>query len=233
MKRVLVIAAHPDDELLGVGGTIRRLTNKGIECRAIIMAEGITSRSNKRNEADKNELVELKKDANNAAKIIGFKSIDFCELPDNRMDSMELLDVIKIVSIYIEKYQPDTIFTHHYGDLNIDHRITCEAVLTACRPVGKYGVKRILSFEIQSSTEWNYAYKEPFKPNVYYDITDTFDAKVKGMNCYRSESANFPHPRSIESLEALAKWRGSIITIDVQSCNCALNNVGVIPEISV
>ena len=147
MKRVLVVAAHPDDELLGVGGTIRRLVNEGVECRAIIMAEGITSRSNKRNEANKDELAELKKDAHDAAKIIGFKSIDFCELSDNRMDSMQLLDVINIVSNYIEKYQPDTIFTHHRGDLNIDHRITCEAVLTACRPVGKYHVKKRTNFK--------------------------------------------------------------------------------------
>ena len=136
MKKVLVFAAHPDDELLGLGGTVRRLSDEGIDVCAVIMAEGITSRADTRNEADKNEVAELQEDARKAAKIVGYKSIDFCGLPDNRMDGMELLDVIKIVSKFIEKYQPDTIFTHHHGDLNIDHRITCEAVLTACRPVG-------------------------------------------------------------------------------------------------
>ena len=143
MKNVLVIAAHPDDELLGVGGTIRKLANQGVCCRAVILAEGITSRADKRSDADTNELVELQKDARKAAEIVGYSSIDFCQLPDNRMDGMELLDVIKVVSKYVEKYNPDTIFTHHHGDLNIDHRIACEAVITACRPVGKYGVNNI------------------------------------------------------------------------------------------
>ena len=213
MKNILVIAAHPDDELLGVGGTIRKLANQGVCCRAVILAEGITSRADKRSDADTNELVELQKDARKAAEIVGYSSIDFCQLPDNRMDGMELLDVIKVVSKYVEKYNPDTIFTHHHGDLNIDHRITCEAVITACRPVGKYGVNNIYTFEIPSSTEWNYTYGEPFNPNMYVDVSDTVLAKVEGMECYRSESANYPHPRSKEALLALAGYRGSNVGV--------------------
>jgi len=209
MKNVLVFAAHPDDELLGLGGTVRRLANEGVTVRAVIMAEGITSRSDTRDQADKNELAELKEDAQKAAEIVGYKSIEFCGLPDNRMDGMELLDVIKIVSKYVEKYHPDTIFTHHHGDLNIDHRITCEAVLTACRPVGDYCVKRIYAFETPSSSEWNYNYSESFTPNVYFDVTDTLEAKVKGMACYRTESTSYPHPRSAEGLRSLGKTRGT------------------------
>ncbi len=209
MKKVLVFAAHPDDELLGLGGTVRRLSDEGIDVCAVIMAEGITSRADTRNEADKNEVAELQEDARKAAKIVGYKSIDFCGLPDNRMDGMELLDVIKIVSKFIEKYQPDTIFTHHHGDLNIDHRITCEAVLTACRPVGDYCVKRIYTFETPSSSEWNYNYSEPFTPNVYFDVTDTLEAKVQGMACYRTERALFPHPRSAEGLRSFGRLRGT------------------------
>lgn len=209
MKNVLVIAAHPDDELLGEGGTIRKFSNMGICCRAVIVGEGITARAEKRNNVDFYQLDKLKKDALNAATIIGYQSIDFCDLPDNRLDGMELLDVIKIVSFYVEKYHPDTIFTHHYGDLNIDHRIVCEAVLTACRPVGDYFVETIYSFETPSSTEWNYIYKKPFTPNVYIDITKTADVKIKAMKCYQSESSVFPHPRSSEALEALAVLRGS------------------------
>ena len=143
MNRVLVFAAHPDDELLGLGGTIRRLVNEGVEAHAVILAEGITSRSDKRELANNDELKELQDDARKAAAIVGYSTIDFCGLPDNRMDGCELLDVIKIVSKYVEHYKPDTIFTHHHGDLNIDHRITCEAVLTACRPVNDYDIKRI------------------------------------------------------------------------------------------
>lgn len=209
MDNILVIAAHPDDELLGVGGTIRKLVNKGKECRAIIMAEGITSRAEKRSEANLLQLIKLKSDAMDAAKIIGYSSIDFCELPDNRMDSLDLLDVIKNVSKYIEKYRPDTIFTHHHGDLNIDHRITCEAVLTACRPIGQNNVKRIFAFETPSSTEWNYNYSEPFKPNVFIDVTKTIQTKIQAMQCYCSEIAKYPHPRSPEGLQSLARYRGT------------------------
>ena len=173
------------------------------------MAEGITSRADSRSDADVTEVKELQNDACMAAEIIGYKSIDFCGLPDNRMDGMELLDIIKIVSIYVEKYDPDTIFTHHHGDLNIDHRITCEAVLTACRPVGDYGVKRIFAFETPSSTEWNYNYSEPFTPNVFFDVTDTVWEKITAMSCYLSESTQYPHPRSPEGLESLARLRGT------------------------
>ena len=214
MNRVLVVAAHPDDELLGVGGTIRRLANEGIECRAVIVGEGITSRADKRAEADFNELMELQKDARNAAEKVGYQSIDFCELPDNRLDGMELLDVIKVVSKYVDKYKPDTIFTHHHGDMNIDHRIVCEAVLTACRPVGDYFVERIYGFETPSSTEWNYTYNQPFMPNVFFNVSDTVMAKIDGMNCYRSESAQYPHPRSSKALLALAEYRGSNVGYD-------------------
>ncbi len=209
MEKILVVAAHPDDELLGLGGTIRKLANMGKEIHAVILAEGITSRAKTRSEANFSELNELRADALKAAKIVGYSSIDFCDFPDNRMDEVDLLDIIKVVSQYVEKYKPDTIFTHHHGDLNIDHRLTCEAVLTACRPTGNYFVKRIYSFETPSSTEWNYNYSEPFKPNVYFDVTDTLNAKIEGMKCYRSENTIYPHPRSSEALESLGNFRGS------------------------
>ncbi len=209
MEKVLVFAAHPDDELLGLGGTVRRLTNEGKEVRAVILAEGITSRSDHRADADPEELKKLQEDARKAADVIGYRSIEFCGLPDNRMDGPELLDVVKIVSGFIEKYRPDTVFTHHHGDLNIDHRITCEAVLTACRPVGDCCVKRIYAFETPSSTEWNYNYPEPFTPNVYFDVSETLEAKVQAMACYRTEFTQYPHPRSAEGLRSLGQYRGT------------------------
>ena len=215
MKNILVFAAHPDDELLGLGGTIRRLANEGGIVRAVIMAEGLTSRAESRDKANKKELLALQRDAKKASNIIGYKSIDFCGLPDNRMDGLELLDVVKIVSKYVEKYKPDTIFTHHHGDLNIDHRITCEAVLTACRPVGNYSVKRIFAFETPSSSEWNYNYSEPFKPNVFFDVTETIESKIKGMKCYKTEVAQPPHPRSADALLALGKYRGSNVGFQI------------------
>ena len=99
---------------------------------------------------------------------------------------MDLLDIIKSVSEFIEQYKPDTIFTHHHGDLNIDHRRVCEAVLTAVRPMQGERVKRIYAFETPSSTEWNYNFESPFCPNVYFNITDTLEAKLAAMACYRS-----------------------------------------------
>ncbi len=209
MKRIVVFAAHPDDELLGLGGTVRRLADEGCELHAVIMAEGLTSRANTRDEADLSGLEELQEDARKAAGIVGYKSIEFCGLPDNRMDRMELLDIVKIISKFVEKYTPDTIFTHHHGDLNIDHRLTCEAVLTACRPVGENKVERIFAFETPSSTEWNFNYNEPFTPNVYFDVTNTLEAKIKGMACYCSESTKYPHPRSAKALRSLGRLRGS------------------------
>ncbi len=213
LNNILVVAAHPDDELLGLGGTIRRLVDEGAEARAIILAEGLTSRGDKRDDIDNTLLEELKKDAKNAAHEVGYKSIEFCGCPDNRMDEMDLLDIIKIVIRYIGKYHPDTVFTHFHGDLNIDHQKVNEAVLTACRPVGGYCVKHIYAFETPSSTEWNYRYTEPFMPNVYFDISETLDAKVKGMEYYQSERRKYPHPRSGEALRALAGYRGSNVGI--------------------
>lgn len=215
MKKVLVFAAHPDDELLGVGGTVRRLADEGITVRAVIMAEGLTSRADSREVVDKGCLLRLQEDARKAAEIVGYKSIEFCGLPDNRMDGMELLDIIKVVSKYVEKYQPDTIFTHHHGDLNVDHRITCEAVLTACRPVGEYCVKRIFTFETPSSSEWNFLYPEPFIPNVYFDVSGTLEAKVEGMAYYRTENTIYPHPRSAEALRSLGRLRGSNVGFEM------------------
>lgn len=209
MKNVLVVAAHPDDEILGVGGTVKKFATEGKIVRAVIVAEGLTSRTDTRTETDKKELVKLQEDGRKAADTVGYKSIEFCSLPDNRLDTEALLDIIKLVTKYVEMYQPDTIFTHHHGDLNIDHRRTCEAVLTSCRPVGNYSVQRIYAFETPSSSEWNYNYTEPFCPNVYVDIGDAIDAKIKAMSCYSTESTAYPHPRSAEALRALAQYRGS------------------------
>lgn len=206
---ILVVAAHPDDELLGEGATIRRLVNEGARARALILAEGATSRSEHRDDADPDELKELWDDVLAASKVIGYESIDFCGFPDNRMDQLDLLDIIKAIAKHIGQYRPTTIFTHHPGDLNIDHEITCRAVLTACRPVGDDPVKRIYAFETPSSTEWNYVYSNPFRPNVYFDVTETLECKIEGMSKYRSESMEFPHPRSAESLRALAEFRGT------------------------
>ncbi|WP_058953766.1 PIG-L deacetylase family protein [Clostridium tyrobutyricum] len=210
-KKILVIAAHPDDEILGVGATIAKHVQYGDSCTALILGEGMTSRYDKRDLADTSKLEELHKDTFQAGKIIGYEKVYLENLPDNRFDSVDLLDIIKIVEKYIDKIKPDIIYTHHGGDLNVDHRKTYEAVLTATRPIESDCVKEIYCFETVSSTEWNFEYSNLFVPNYFVDITETLESKLKAMKYYKSELRNFPHPRSIDNLIASAKKWGSVV----------------------
>lgn len=212
MSRILVIAAHPDDEILGLGGTIRKLVNKGHAAECVILGEGMTSRASKREDADTNSLDGLKNETLCASKIIGFNKVCFSNLPDNRFDSMDLLDIVKEVDKYVQSIKPDIVYTHHYGDLNVDHRITFEAVITACRPVGEYCVKEIYCFETPSSTEWNFEYgAKTFKPNIFIDIEGTLEYKLKALECYKTEIRDYPHPRSIKALEIIAARWGTVV----------------------
>jgi len=212
MNNILVIAAHPDDEILGLGGTIRKHIINGDIATCLILGEGMTSRSDKREDTKKEQIDKLHNDTLESAKIIGYKEVFFSNLPDNRFDSVPLLDIIKEVEYYINKIKPNIIYTHHYGDLNIDHRKTFEAVLTACRPVGQYNVKEIYCFETPSSTEWNFNYENnSFKPNVFIDIEDTIEDKLKAMSCYQTELGEYPHPRSLKALKIIAKRWGTVV----------------------
>ena len=210
--KILTIAAHPDDELLGLGGTIRKRVNDGDKADCLILGEGLTSRGNDREQVSKESLKELYFDTYQAAEYIGYDNLYFSKLPDNRFDSVDLLDIIKEIEKIIKKVQPDIVYTHHYGDLNIDHQRTFEAVITACRPVGVYGVKEIYAFETPSSTEWNFQYGDKtFKPNLFVDITETIEAKLNGMNCYDSEKRGHPHPRSLKALKTIAARWGTVV----------------------
>lgn len=209
-KTILIIAAHPDDEILGCGGTMARLAEEGNEVHILIMAEGLTSRDNTRDrESRKNELSELSLTAKNAGDIVGAKSVELMDFPDNRMDGVDRLDVIKVIERKVEEIQPSVIFTHFANDLNIDHRITNDAVITACRPMPGQIVKEIYFFEVPSSTEWQVGGRI-FTPNYFISLTEgQFLKKRKALEVYKSEMREFPHSRSIEAVEALAKWRGA------------------------
>lgn len=212
MKNIFVVAAHPDDEILGVGGTIAKLSKQGHNVNCLILGEGLTSRKTNRTETAKDHIESLKTDAQEATKTVGYHHLYFGDLPDNRFDSMDLLDVTKVVEKYIEMLKPDTVFTHHYGDLNLDHRITFNAVLTACRPVGNYVVEELFAFETPSSTEWNFKYGDAsFKPNVFFDIEETIELKLKAMICYKTEIRDYPHPRSLKALETIASRWGTVV----------------------
>lgn len=212
-KKILIIASHPDDEILGCGATISRLVNEGYEAYTLILGEGVTSRDEKRNrDKRETEIQKLKQDILKANKLIGVKNIFTFDFPDNRFDSIPLLDIIKKIEEIKNKIKPDIIFTHFKNDLNIDHKKTYEATLTATRPMKNETVKTIYSFEVLSSTEWNYP--TTFSPNVFFDITKTIDKKIKSMKCYENELRSFPHPRSIETIESNAKTWGSKIGCD-------------------
>ena len=210
-KNVLVVAAHPDDEVLGCGGTIARHAMNGEKCYVLIMAEGITSRDDTRNpDFRNNEIAELRKQAQHAAHILGISCVEFDSFPDNRMDSVDLLDVVKKIENTIEKYNPEIIYTHHFGDLNIDHQITAKAVETATRPIKGNSVKEIYAFETLSSTEWTFSNPaHHFKPNCFIDIEKTLLKKKEAFEIYCSEKRAFPHPRSSENLLNLARIRGA------------------------
>lgn len=214
MQKVLVIAAHPDDEILGIGGTVVKHILDGDECFALILGEGITSRYEKRDLADIDNINELHSATFEASKSIGYKEIYLENLPDNRFDSVDLLDIIKLIERYIEKIKPDIIYTHHGGDMNIDHKKTYEAVLTATRPIGRDYVKEVYCFETVSSTEWNFEYANTFRPNYFVDITNTLDKKIEAVKFYEGEMREFPHPRSVKNLISSAEKWGSIISVN-------------------
>ena len=214
-NRVLVVAAHPDDEVLGCGATIARLAREGAEVHIAILGEGITSRYEKGEKADRKLLDKLHADSRQVSKMLGAKDLSLHNLPDNKFDTVPLLDVVKIIENIVKQIQPRTVYTHHGGDLNIDHSITARAVLTATRPVAGCPVRELLAFEVPSSTEWAFQQIEPaFRADVFMDVQATIEAKIKAMELYEGETRPFPHPRSAEALRAIARRWGSVAGVD-------------------
>ena len=214
-NKVLVIAAHPDDEVLGCGGTMARLVKEGNDVFIAILGEGITSRYDARELADKLLLAELHDHSRKVAELIGAKDLFTYDLPDNRFDTLPLLEIVKIVENLIDDIQPDIVYTHHNGDLNIDHEVVFRATMTAVRPLSGCSVRELYSFEVPSSTEWSFQhYHGGFRPNVFVNITDTIDAKINAMKTYGGESRSFPHPRSTDALMSIARRWGSVVGVE-------------------
>lgn len=211
MTNILIIAAHPDDEVLGCGGTIARMSHEGNYIYIAILGEGISSRYRQREQADTSLVVELKERSQRAGELLGAKEVFTFDLPDNRFDTVPMLDIVKLVEDLIERIRPQVIYTHHGGDLNIDHRQVFCATLTATRPFSGCPVNRIYSYEVPSSTEWAMGNFYPsFMPNVFVDIQGTLEIKIQAMSLYESERRVFPHPRSPEVLRAIATRWGSL-----------------------
>lgn len=214
-KNILIVAAHPDDELLGLGASMNLLINDfEVKTHVVILGEGITSRAEVR-DAEKwsNELEIHRTNIRSAQSAIGYHSVSIYDFPDNRFDTVALLDIIKVIEKEKKSFKPDIIFTHHGGDLNIDHQRTFEAVMTACRPMENETVQSIITFETPSGTEWR-ASSDPrhFVPNLFISVDKRhIEAKIKGMESYEFEKRLFPHPRSAEALMIQAqRWGVSV-----------------------
>jgi N-acetylglucosamine malate deacetylase 1 len=210
---ILVVASHPDDEVLGCGASIAKWTEAGNEVHVLILAEGATSRDAVRNPANRiDELSALAKATHASGDILGITSVRLLNFPDNRLDSVDLLDVIKAVEEQIERINPETVCTHHSGDLNIDHRITHQAVVTACRPQPRQVVRRLLAFEVPSNTEWQPPSSAlAFQPNWFEDVSGTINRKLQALEVYFAEMRPWPHSRSLQAVEHLARWRGASV----------------------
>lgn len=230
-KRIMVVAAHPDDELLGLGATMHKLVKEqGVIAHVVILGEGITSRSDTRNpEIWKDQLAQHRKNVESARLCIGYQSVHTYDFADNRFDSHDLLDIVKVIEKEKEAFQPDVIFTHNGSDLNIDHQLTFQAVMTATRPMADEIVKMVVCFETPSATEWQ-ANNHPqhFAPNLYMSVSkEDLDAKIKGMAAYEFESRPYPHPRSSKALEVLAQYRAVQVGVEyaeafqIIRCICA------------
>lgn len=219
--KILVIAAHPDDEILGMGGTIKKYTKSKNKVKIIILATGILARrSNDFKNSTKYDVKNsikakmlkqtkiLRQQAKQAGKILGVSDIEFFDFPDNEMDTVSNLEITKTIEGVIEKFNPSIVYTHSSIDVNIDHKMIFNATLTATRPKKNSSIEKVYSFEIPSSSEWNFS--ESFNPNTFVDIEKELSYKIKAMEKYKSEVEKFPHPRSIMALESIAHRWGTV-----------------------
>ncbi len=226
----MIVVAHPDDELLGLGATMNRLISEfNVTTHVVILGEGITSRSDI-HDRDKwaNEMMQHRQNILSAQAVIGYHSVSINDFADNRFDTVALLDIIKVIEKEKDTFNPDVIFTHHGGDVNIDHQRTFEAVVTACRPMQHERVKMIIAFETPSGTEWRAA-SDPrhFIPNFFVTVTEEqINAKIKGMEMYDFEKRVYPHPRSPEALSILAKRWGISIGTGYAEAFCIIRLIG-------
>ena len=208
MKKVLVIAAHPDDEVMGLGGTIAKLSAQGVECHLLIVTDG--SSSQYRESDHLCEIIEAKKiETNNCADTLGFRSIHYGELPDMKLDMTPHIVINQVIEKVIDEVQPDTVFTHFWGDVNSDHQEVYKSTLVAVRPVMGQVVKELYCYRVPSSTEWTPNKADTmFMPNYFVNIEKYAEQKYKAFACYSTELREYPHPRSVQYLRETDKAVG-------------------------
>jgi N-acetylglucosamine malate deacetylase 1 len=222
-KNVSAIFAHPDDEVLGCGATLARYADEGDKVHILILATGLTSRG----DTTIAQIEQLKSDAQRSADVLGADTIEFADFPDNRMDTVALLDVVQRTEAFISTNSPDLLYTHFAADLNIDHRIVAEAVTTALRPQPGLNPPQLLACEVNSSTEWTVSPSPVFQPNEYVVVNQYLQTKIDALACYSSELRDAPHPRSKEGVRTLAHWRGSQIGHKAAEAFMSLRKVSI------
>jgi LmbE family N-acetylglucosaminyl deacetylase len=201
-KRVLVIAAHPDDEVLGCGGTVALHTRHGHETTTLIVCEGESLRYG-------NGTVKLTSHSMSAAEKLGVKDVRLLGFPDQKLDTLTLTQIITPIEKIVQEIKPHVIYCQHGEDINLDHQLVFKAVLVATRPTVT-SVTAVYSFDTASSTEW--AYPRTFVPDTWVDISSTLKIKLQAMSCYETELREYPHPRSLRALDNKARAWGN------QSC---------------
>lgn len=214
MKSILVVAAHPDDEALGCGGTIAKFAAQGHEVHVAFLADGAGARE--AGLRPSREVLDHRREAaRRACAILGARPPLFFDFPDNQMDTVPLLHIVQTVESLVTAHSPSMVITHHADDVNVDHQRTHQAVITACRPQPSHPVATLLFFETPSSTEWMPAASgRPFAPNWFVDITSTLDRKLNALRAYEGEMRPWPHPRSHKGIEHLARWRGATMGLE-------------------
>jgi LmbE family N-acetylglucosaminyl deacetylase len=208
-ERILIVAAHPDDETIGMGATIHKSNSLGSSTRVIFLSDGVSARDLERESLDKRRSSSLA-----ALEILDCRDVHFSDFPDNAMDTVPLIEVVKVIERHIQEFDPTIIFTHFPLDLNVDHRVTSQATLTSTRPKSKSRVKALFFFEVQSSTEWNFG-NQQFRPDLFVDISSCKELKARALEEYRVEMEDFPEARSIEGIAAKNVMRG--VTVGVES----------------
>ncbi len=209
-KNIVIIAAHPDDEVLGCAGVIAKHVESGDAVHVIFMTNGVDSRDT----SSVNDIENRQMATQGAADILGIASVQNFDFPDNKMDTVPLLDIVQSIEHVINELHTEIIYTHHIGDLNIDHQITHKATITACRPQSGFPVEEIYAFEVPSSTEWQTPGYLPFVPSVYIDISSQIEIKRKALEAYEEEMRQPPHSRSIDNIIRLNALRGNSVGMD-------------------
>ncbi len=208
MNKIMIVAAHPDDDILGCGGIMQKYSKSGSIIKVIFIGEGSSCRFEKPDSKDAlKEIEKRNEDGRNALNFLGIEKYEFYNLPCGRLDQVPQIEINKILEKEISDFKPDSVFTHSKCDANNDHKIIFESTIVATRPNSKFTVEKLYSYEVLSSSEWNFG--STFAPNFFEQLSkENIEKKIQAMQFYDSELQPFPHPRSEEGISTLASFRG-------------------------